>query len=346
MPHSSGGSSHRGGSHGGSHRSHSSRSHSRSSGGGIYVAHTPRRTRSAPFEGCRTFIYYKNKKPVYVYSDYDISEAKSKLGLKIFTLIFWGIIGLIIWAFIIAAFSHIPKKLTVDYNSAIIIEDHLGVIDNEDELRASLKNFNDETGITPMILTDSNDAWEGKYNDIEEYAYTEYVGRFKDEKHWLIVYTSSVQEDGFTDWYTEGMQGDDTDSILTYSETKQFNDTLYKYLLQSNKYSVGEALALTFDECTERVSKFYTYPKLVLITLGLYVLYMGFVVFCVDFNPKRDLYYPKSSEVLVEVIKEEPCEYCGGVYVIGVHEKCPHCGAAVKAHDFIKDESGRIIKIL
>ena len=29
-------------------------------------------------------------------------------------------------------------------------------------------------------------------------------------------------------------------------------------------------------------------------------------------------------------VLEDTCEYCGGVYVHGIHLRCPHCGAAVK----------------
>ena len=73
------------------------------------------------------------------------------------------------------------------------------------------------------------------YNNLEEYAYSAYVNRFQDEKHWLIVYeelgdVSSLPEDMYRypssdepEWQFWGMQGDDTDPILTAEVTEKFN---------------------------------------------------------------------------------------------------------------------------
>ena len=29
---------------------------------------------------------------------------------------------------------------------------------------------------------------------------------------------------------------------------------------------------------------------------------------------------------------EDKCDYCGGIYAIGAHNTCPHCGAALTSH--------------
>ena len=31
--------------------------------------------------------------------------------------------------------------------------------------------------------------------------------------------------------------------------------------------------------------------------------------------------------------KEDTCEYCGNVYVIGTCHECPHCGAPIRPHN-------------
>ncbi|MBQ2584658.1 MAG: hypothetical protein II568_05725, partial [Erysipelotrichaceae bacterium] len=71
MPHSSGGSSHSGGSHSGS--SSSSSSSSRSSSGGSSGG-SASRISSTPFRGSRRFLYYKDSKPNFIYTNYDVRK--------------------------------------------------------------------------------------------------------------------------------------------------------------------------------------------------------------------------------------------------------------------------------
>ncbi len=291
-------------------------------------------------------MYYRRKKPVYVYADYNIAgNGKSALGVKIFVLAFMALFLAFFTGFCAITNGHFPKKLSTDYNTNIVIEDNLGVIDDEDALRDSLSKFYYKTGITPAVITNTNEVWDGKYKDIEKYAYDEYINRFHDEKHWLIVYTCTVKDDGFTDWYWEGMQGDDTDPILGLKETDRFNKNLHTFFLQDNKYSVGEAISKAFDDLTPVVMRKYTSPAIKWVLL-FDVIFLGFIAMTVGFSPKRDIYYPRAQAVTQEIVKEETCEYCGGVYVIGMHTKCPFCKAPVKPHDFVKDEEGKVIKII
>ncbi len=345
MPHSSGGGSHGGGHHSRSH--HHSSSHRSSSSGSSRSSTPSRRVRSFPFEGSTTYVYYRKRKPQYVYANYDIAVSRSNLGVRIFLAMFFLSVAVAVTVGLTFLFGHFPKKIdTANYNSDIVIEDNLGVIDDEESLRSSLEHFQDVTGITPAVLTASNDVWKDYYKSLEDYAYDEYVNRFKDEKHWLIVYTSATKDDGFEDWYWEGMQGDDTDSILGYKETEIFNSIFHKFLLQDNKYSVGEAMTAAFDELTPKAMKKPIGGAGVAVLIIFNLFYVGLALLMLDFSPKRDIYYPKAKAVQSEIVREEQCDYCNGVYVIGMDTKCPHCKAPVKPHDFVKDESGKIIKIL
>ena len=124
-----------------------------------------------------------------------------------------------------------PEKLDMDYaKQDIVIEDRLELIDDKDKERieTSFKNFQDITGITPALVLVDNSLWNANYTNLENYSYELYLQNFDDEKHWLIVYSEdgNAEEGAWKDWYWEGMQGDDTDSILTASKTDNFTKSL------------------------------------------------------------------------------------------------------------------------
>ena len=324
MPHSSGGGSHGGGSHGGSH--HSSHS-SRSSGGRGGSSH---RAGSTPFAGATRYVYYRHKKPCFVYSNYDITK-KNTLA---------NVVGIIFLIFMIAPILGIgilgacvsfeqPKKIYPPSNKDIIIDDQLGVIDNAGDLQDSLEEFYDQTGIVPVVITITNDTWKNEYPTLERYAYNKYLSWFKDEKHWLIVYSAETKEDGFDDWYWEGMQVNDTDPVLTEAKTKKFNDEVQKMLLQREKYSVGEVFENAFDSLNSYVMN-KTWNKPVFFTSisvsGIFLLFIVWIAIS-TLKPVQTSYYHKAILCDDKLVDQEKCEYCGGIYVVGLHTTCPHCAA-------------------
>lgn len=118
--------------------------------------------------------------------------------------------------------------------------------------------FYNRTGISPAVITVENSDWQGYYSDLENYAYDLYVNHFADESHWLIVYSTPdgySSSDGFEDWYWEGMQGNDTDDVLTKSVTNSFNDELQKNLTARTRYTVSSAISTSFDDLTPTVMK-------------------------------------------------------------------------------------------
>ena len=81
-------------------------------------------------------------------------------------------------------------------------------------LQNTFIEFQAETGITPALLTVMPDDWQSHYNDFSRFAYESYVNLFTDESHWLFCYSGDPSSE-FDDWQWEGMQGNDTDRVLT-----------------------------------------------------------------------------------------------------------------------------------
>lgn len=322
MPHSSGGGSHSGGSHGGSHHSSSHGSRGRSFN----------RVSNSKFPGAKRYLYYRNNAPVFIYSNYDISDSKNRVSS--FISFFLYIVILILVLGFIPGLGHFPGKIDISkYNSSIMISDTANVIDDEDTLIKSLLAFQDKTGITPCIITVHNEYWMNNYTDLEQYAYELYVEAFDDEKHWLIVYSEPANPNpDFNDWYWEGMQGDDTDKILTYKETGLFNNELQKGLTNKN-YSVGEAISEAFDELTPVAMKKYIPFRRMIYP----IVFAGFLLFMAirssSFHPFKGKYFEKAVECPETFVDQEKCEYCGGIYVVGMSDVCPNCAAPLKTHE-------------
>lgn len=323
MPHSSGGGSHGGGSHHSSHRSSSHRSGSSVSS---------RRVQNTYFPGARRFVYLHRGTPTYVFADHDITQKRSPLRflMLLFYLPFFFAISFMVKDTIVP-----PKKLTPNYNTDIIIRDEINVLDNTESLKRSLKAFYDKTGIAPAVFTVSNEDWLGRYSDLESYAYDLYVNAFSDEKHWLIVYSEPTEPDPeYVDWYWEGMQGNETDYILTSDRTDSFNSSLQRYFT-TKSISVCDAISRAFDELTPGLMQWNFEPTVLLFL----VIFAGFICFHAYFmvfhDPNRK--YRNAQECPIEQpsvkLREESCPYCGSTYVVGRDTRCPNCQALIEVSD-------------
>lgn len=349
MPHSSGGGSHSGGSHSGGGSSHSG-----SSGGGSSSSSGFSNTRlsTKPYRFCTTYCYYKDKKPVYVYSTSDAKTSKSS-GFEIFqriacfVLVAPMFLVLSIWLFMEGVST--KDKLKGSYDKEIIIEDNAGVIDDEDELYDVLEDFYDKTGIVPGVLTINNEEWINENKDFPKVALRKYTSIYNDESHWLIVYSEPENPDpDFNDWYWEGIQGNNTDKIVTTKVADTFTKEVHKLLLK-NSVSVDEAIAGGFKKILPGIMR--TEVKWAAILFGIVILaFLGWLaVYLFNIHPIRKAILKKSFKVPVSdytKIREETCEFCGGIYVIGCHLDCPHCGAAIKPHDYTVDAQGNVKEVL
>lgn len=349
MPHSSGGSSHSGGSHHSSSSHSSSGSRSGGSGGGG----SSRRSSSQPFPGSKRYLYYKDSKPYFVYSNYDVRKKNMSM------ITTWIIIVIMFFAPFIASTTfctvdavNFPEKINYYKGKRVefVIEDNLGIFEDEKSLKHSMKEFYNETGIVPAVIAVSNETWNSDYSNLEAYAYDVSVDRFPDEAHWLIIYSESIKDNGFNDWYCEGMQGDRTDPVITGPRGDAFTDSLYKRLLQRDKYSVDEAIAETFDEFTPQMMKvslkneaqFYVFLFMTVMLLAGSVLSLLWSIH----KTKVPEVYKNAKPCDLTAVYQEPCNFCGGIYIIGMHTECPHCGAALPAHHYMKDEQGNVVQIM
>jgi len=311
MPHSSGGGGHGGGGHGGS--------------GGSST-----RTSSHYFPGSHRYVYYDDatRRPVVTYANYDVTKGNRVLYILI--LVIFAPMLLMCTIGISSSAIHYPAKLKTNYDTKIVIEDNAKVISGADEirLRRTLKDFQDETGITPAVVTVYNEDWKKKYSDLEKYAYDLYLDMFDDEKHWLIVYSQPKKPDpSFNDWYWEGMQGNNTDPILSTVETGRFNKRLQKNLLKNDVYTPGEAINDAFEDLTPHVMDHYVRWKEIIVAFAFFGVFgAGLIVFFV-ISLKKDKKLSKAFACPESVLSQAKCDYCGGVYVVGHHTTCPFCQA-------------------
>lgn len=137
MPHSSGGGSHSGGSHGGSHSSHGGSSSSI-------------RTSSSYFPGATRYAYYHRGKIKYFYREKEYTDNdKNNSFLKFYLVIACIIYGFVIFSMMPGLFG-ITKKLDLNYDSKIYIEDTIHKLSSTDvdSIENSFEDFQNKTGIT------------------------------------------------------------------------------------------------------------------------------------------------------------------------------------------------------
>lgn len=324
MPHSSGGGSHSSGSHSGSSSSSGSSGSSRSAAA----------IRKTPFDNCHTFVNYSSGQPEYRYSDLDHLDP-DKLTVPILK-IFWVVIQVIL---LIITFCsvHIPHRVSAGHTAAdIVVVDTLGVI-NIEKLLPELEEFQEVTGVTPVVYTISNKTWNAHYTTLEAFAYDLYVNTLPDETYWLLVYSTAEESDGWNDWYWEGMQGNDTDSVLTEQICDKFGAVVQRVLLaEADNGDVGRAFKEAFDKITPMTSKVsLKAPVWPLIIADLAVTASFFTVIRAvrkRNDTMRNLVPVPETSIEQKRAIEDRCDWCGGIYVVGTVQKCPYCGGTLNPH--------------
>ena len=151
--------------------------------------------------------------------------------------------------------SNSLNKSYLEYLSEIKIISRIhgsqqNVIADDESLVDTLKDYQELTGICPVIYTAVHEDWKDDYDSLEDYSFYTYTSNFKDEAHFVIVYSVPVsdleyigQEPGFVpDFKWEATQGDDTDPIITESYFKKFADKVQDGL------ESGEDAGVAFDE--------------------------------------------------------------------------------------------------
>lgn len=329
MPHSSGGGSHGGGSFSGSHSS---------GGSGTRSAPPAPRVSNTYRSGYHRYVVYHGARPTYFYSSSPITErdAHPKLiGPTLMVLFAFAFLAV----FLAGSYRH-PQKL-VPADPTIHIADRANLLTSEDEARMYdvFARFQEKTGITPAFLAVSPEEWKGKYVNFSTFALEAYVHLYSDEAHWLLCYSGDPSA-SFDDWVWEGMQGNDTDGILTEKITNRFTENVQKYLYARERYTVGQAVSQGMEDILPEVMKSgFDFDRdelqstvlvaVFILGAGLYSLISGIR----SANQVRDKVGAVRCPTDRGQVQEDTCEYCGGVYVHGIHLNCPHCGAAVKAKE-------------
>lgn len=337
MPHSGGGGSHSGGSHGGSH----------SSGGGSST-----RVSSTPFEGSHAYaIYDRHGHSRLVYTntkDYHAEVTKKDMIIhSIFGGIFMlpGIIEFIVIIFVIASFFHTGVKKTEispSMDDTVYIYDTMDLVTDEEEQRLAtkLEDFRDKTGIIPAVEFTTDDAWYYDYENAEAFAYNEYVCKFMDEKHLLILYSYGASNDGtgFNEFHWESMWGDDLSRTASSSDESYLTDTLQRNLTVANGTGVADAIGTSFDTFFEHLdARGFRFEAEKLFVI-LFLLIHGGIFFAVGFvlmrsTQKKYKESQESGETTYKITGEPVilvCEYCGTNYYKGTIGNCPNCGAPLQ----------------
>ena len=320
MPHSSGGGFHGGGFHGGGFHGgfHGGGFHSHGHGSS-YRAH---RISRFAFLGATRYVYYHHHRPHYIYSDNDPAEAEPKKAwVPVIILFIMLILPIII---ILAKGIHIPKKLSMNYDTTIVIDDAGDKLSDEEEtrLKKTFISFQEKTGITPAFT--SINGWTSMFwmYGLEDYAYSDYVTKFKDEKHWLIVYQ------GGSNWAFEGMQGNDTDNILTGEVTKNFNSIVYNSL--SSNVGVADSLIKGFDKISPTIMNNSFYLEEDLGAPIFFWIAITSVAFIFSIIRLVNTYRMQNAVKCPEETPLKHCPYCDSLYHPELTKRCPHCGAILK----------------
>lgn len=297
MPHSSGGGSSSGGSHGGS--------------SGPHISHNR-------YAGSHRYARYKSDGNIeYSYCDTDISRQPK--GINFFGIII--AIPFIFFSGIIFLQGLIPpdKIDTSSYEATVFVSDGCDVIDNEVYLGHRLDDFKELTGISIGVETLYDNQWERSFYDLEDYAYDEYLRIYDDEKHWLLVY--SEDENNSSKWAWEGMQGDDTDPVLTENFADKFTQKVQKELKKGASFD--EAIESGLDLISKNIMTGPRYDQL----FGA-VFMIAMIVACVYFVCIYNRTGNRTSYIRVEdegELKKIKCPLCGKFYIKGTVPVCPFC---------------------
>lgn len=281
------------------------------------------------YPGSHRYVYYDllARSLSYYFSDteYTKNYAESRKKRSSAISFFCILIGLLV---MLAYIPFKPKKIKTNYDTTITIQDDAHVLSGDDKrvLERSFAGFLETTGITPAFLSVNIEDWADRYSSLDQYAYDAYLDRFKDEKHWLIVYSPDRNSDI---WYWEGMIGNDCSRVITSGHQKEFTRKVQSGLEDSSAYTVGGAISSAFDKTGSNAMGGYTE----LLSIGFVVLLFG-LYFLKDALKKVPEDDPKYHSYLCETDKEKPleahCAHCGGMYVYGLHDRCPYCGQPVE----------------
>lgn len=319
MPHSSGGGSHSGGSHsGGSHGSGSSYRSSRK-----------------PFKGARHYVIYRRHHYMHYYTTEPNPKPWTKKTLRQWALWMLVIIPIILSCFVAFTEYFKPKMTRMDYTDTnIYVIDYANVFSDEQisSLASSLTALQTKTGVTPALEIVIPEQSAG-YSSLEDMAYQEYVNKFADEKHWLLLveYPEGDRFSEYREWKHEGMIGDDVGKTFNEYYEELFTNTVQANLLRCGDTDLFDALKTAYDEFTD-LSMQTVFNKYAVIGCWILIEFVMLFIFAVAYIEYKisqkwanAVFLGESSDKYAEV----QCPHCGGVYLAGTVNDCPYCKKSV-----------------
>ena len=316
MPHSSGGGSCGGGFHGGYALYSGSRS--------------ALRTRTLPksqwFAGSRLYLkrnadgYYE-----YVYASMMPRKA-SIVPVIVLTLLYSVLLPL----FGRTAYDKAPKSLTPVYDDSATVYDKADVINDDASLAIALAEYQDKTGVCPVIYT----LYKEDYKDtLAAYTFNRYVSTFNDEQHFVIVYAVSKEDAALLkegkitvpDFAWEAVQGDETDFVITKSIFKGFGTIVQDEL--KNGADPGIAFSKAFHYATEKSGTLYASNIIntIIAVVPIFVVTVLAVILLAYFARK---YWKEKDVSYVEVPLDTGAQEMSGGYSGNVAVKVPPLPAA------------------
>ncbi len=267
MPHSSGGGFHGGGFHGGSFHG--------SSGG-----RAGKQFSRNYFPGCRHFHYYYRGSLHSVYADYDIvGQAGHWVAYMLGSIACLALLLIIFFQY-----AGVPEKINSTYRPRIIDNNH--IIADQSEAMEAMEKFYDKTGI-PIYFVATESDMPLSDASMSQQAYHMYLEYFDTENEWLILYSkySDAAPSATTGkWAFHGMQGDNTDPVLTYNLTNYFNQQFYNELgkkevggafAEALKKTTGKARRFSFNTTFEDADEVSIYVMFMLVLIIGYLAYMA-----------------------------------------------------------------------
>lgn len=279
-------------------------------------------------------MYYYHGRPNFYYANRKVTPNSIATGISFIVFaVMWIMMSLPVVIMSISD-AFVSGPLSLDYDTKIVIDDEIGIVDNKAELIDAFEAFQEKTGVTFGIVTRSpENVYMG--NSYETQAFNCYVSRWDDERHWLIYYVGGSL-DRTDDWHWELMCGDECTKILSTSVEDQFTSDFHRYLVANERYSFDKAVLAALNNINVQPGDVKTDDFVLIITalifpaFGIVILVAGIKTVIKSFSEEE-----KAKSRAVEINVDSPCQevvcdYCNGVYIRHTCVECPHYGAPVK----------------
>lgn len=310
------------------------------------------------FPGSVCHVRYAGGVPEYIY--FNVDDPERALRKEVRRKGWMAAVAVIAFiCFVISALGErgvFPEKLVPTEDLSVLIDDPYGYLSTEPSgLYDRLVLFEQRTGIVPVVkvrefpvayeflafldhgsgtqkrLRINIDSFSyGSNSSLWWYTYGEYYVRLdNDGRRMLIMMYVPEKSD---DWCWIGMYNGIVRTAVSDRLLDRFADTLQNKL--QGDENAASALTKAFDEILPDCGR-TDVQTLAVIILRLIasggaatMLITGCVKLWRRLRSLGDL--TRLPDNVGNDYMTCACSQCGGIFVAGVHKRCPHCGAAVK----------------